>query len=102
MIPHRLAPLLAEVDALIRRARLPPGGGSATTPHTDAPGGAEAAAETEAPDPFGLTPREREVLGLVADGCSNNQIAQQLFISRATASVHVSNILSKLGVATRV
>jgi DNA-binding NarL/FixJ family response regulator len=49
-----------------------------------------------------LTPREVEVLRLVADGCSNNQIAQQLFISRATASVHVSNILSKLGVSTRV
>ena len=62
----------------------------------------ESAADADAADPFGLTPREREVLRLVADGCSNNQIAQQLFISRATASVHVSNILSKLGVTTRV
>jgi DNA-binding NarL/FixJ family response regulator len=61
----------------------------------------KSAGETDA-DPFGLTPREREVLRLVADGASNNQIAQQLFISRATASVHVSNILSKLGVNTRV
>jgi DNA-binding NarL/FixJ family response regulator len=42
------------------------------------------------------------VLTLVADGRSNSEIAEQLFISRKTASVHVSNILAKLGVATRV
>jgi DNA-binding CsgD family transcriptional regulator len=50
---------------------------------------------------FGLTDREREVLLLVADGRSNGQIAERLFITRKTASVHVSNILAKLGVATR-
>ncbi|MGH2895909.1 MAG: helix-turn-helix domain-containing protein, partial [Solirubrobacteraceae bacterium] len=49
-----------------------------------------------------LTAREAEVLRLVADGRSNSQIAETLFISRKTASVHVSNILSKLGVSTRV
>jgi len=42
------------------------------------------------------------VLRLVADGRSNGQIAEELFISRKTASVHVSNILSKLGVTSRV
>ena len=42
------------------------------------------------------------MLNLVADGCSNGQIAERLFITRKTASVHVSNILAKLGVATRV
>jgi DNA-binding NarL/FixJ family response regulator len=42
------------------------------------------------------------VLQLVADGRSNGEIAELLFISRATASVHVSNILSKLGVSSRV
>ena len=94
-------PLLAEVEALIRRARLSPDA-PATTAETDALAATGSAAEADATDPFGLTPREREVLRLVADGCSNNQIAQQLFISRATASVHVSNILSKLGVTTRV
>jgi DNA-binding NarL/FixJ family response regulator len=49
-----------------------------------------------------LTAREREVLELVAAGRSNGQIAQELFISRKTASVHVSNILAKLGVSTRL
>ena len=53
-------------------------------------------------DPFGLTPREREVLTLVADGRTNRQIAETLFISESTAGVHVSNILGKLGVANRV
>ncbi len=50
----------------------------------------------------GLTPREFEVLRLVADGKANREIAAELFISAKTASVHVSNILTKLGLATRV
>jgi DNA-binding CsgD family transcriptional regulator len=48
-----------------------------------------------------LAEREREVLALVAEGRSNTQIAQALFISPKTASVHVSNILAKLGVGGR-
>jgi DNA-binding NarL/FixJ family response regulator len=48
-----------------------------------------------------LTPRELEVLHLVAQGRSNGQIADELFISVKTASVHVSNILAKLGVPSR-
>ena len=51
---------------------------------------------------FGLTDREREVLLLVAAGHSNPEIARKLFISAKTASVHVSNILAKLGVNGRV
>jgi DNA-binding CsgD family transcriptional regulator len=51
---------------------------------------------------FGLTDREREVLLLVAAGHSNPEIAKALFISAKTASVHVSNILAKLGVSGRV
>ncbi|WP_308209214.1 helix-turn-helix transcriptional regulator [Actinoallomurus purpureus] len=50
---------------------------------------------------LGLTPRELEVLRLVADGRSNREIAGRLFISAKTASVHVSNILAKLQVASR-
>ncbi|WP_415951661.1 helix-turn-helix transcriptional regulator [Streptomyces sp. KLOTTS4A1] len=52
-------------------------------------------------DDLGLTSRERDVLGLVAEGQTNRQIAEALFISPKTASVHVSNILGKLGVASR-
>ncbi len=52
-------------------------------------------------DSFGLTPRERDVLALVAEGRTNRQIAAELFISESTAGVHVSNILGKLGVASR-
>ncbi|TDD64329.1 response regulator transcription factor [Jiangella aurantiaca] len=48
-----------------------------------------------------LTDREREVLRLVAAGRSNRQIGEELFISTKTASVHVSNILAKLGVSGR-
>jgi DNA-binding NarL/FixJ family response regulator len=48
-----------------------------------------------------LTPRETEVLRLVAAGRSNRQIGETLFISAKTAGVHVSNILAKLGVTSR-
>lgn len=51
--------------------------------------------------PASLTGRESEVLGLLASGRSNREIAAVLFISPKTASVHVSNILGKLGAATR-
>ena len=48
-----------------------------------------------------LTPREREVLDLLATGATNKTIATTLFITEKTASVHVSNLLAKLGVANR-
>jgi ATP/maltotriose-dependent transcriptional regulator MalT len=89
-------PLAGEIEALARRARL----------RVEDDGGTEEASrEDGVPDELarlGLTSREAEVLSLVADGCSNGQIAERLFITRKTASVHVSNILAKLGVATRV
>ena len=71
-----------------------PGGDD--TPEDDTP---PAAAAVES---LGLTARELEVLALVAEGRSNRQVADALFISAKTASVHVSNILAKLGVASRV
>ncbi len=55
----------------------------------------------QAPAGAGLTTREREVLRLVAEGRNNREIAAALFISPKTASVHVSNILTKLNVASR-
>ena len=78
-------PLLAALEQLARRGRLDLG-----LPGQREPDGGP-----------GLTPRELEVLRLVAAGRSNGQIAEALFISRKTASVHVSNILAKLGVHTR-
>jgi DNA-binding NarL/FixJ family response regulator len=48
-----------------------------------------------------LTTREREVAALLAGGLTNGQIAQRLYISTKTASVHVSNILAKLGMSSR-
>jgi DNA-binding CsgD family transcriptional regulator len=88
--------LVAEIDALARRARIE----LATPPAGEAPE-EPAPAAAAATDELGLTSREREVLALVADGRTNRQIAEVLFISAKTASVHVSNILAKLGVANR-
>jgi DNA-binding CsgD family transcriptional regulator len=85
-------PLADDAEALARRARL-------LVPVEDAP---PTEAKRIASFPFGLTDREREVLELVAAGRSNGQIAKALFISPKTASVHVSNILAKLGVGGRV
>jgi len=51
---------------------------------------------------FGLTERELAVLALVGQGRTNAEIGAKLFISRKTASVHVTNILRKLGVRSRV
>jgi DNA-binding NarL/FixJ family response regulator len=48
-----------------------------------------------------LTPREREVLALVAEGASNRQIAERLVVSERTARTHVSAILTKLGLVSR-
>jgi DNA-binding CsgD family transcriptional regulator/tetratricopeptide (TPR) repeat protein len=53
-------------------------------------------------DPFGLSPREREVLALIAQGRTNREIGERLFISQKTVGVHVGNILSKLDVSGRV
>ncbi|MCW2939009.1 MAG: helix-turn-helix transcriptional regulator [Actinomycetia bacterium] len=85
--------LVEEIGALARRARIVvagPAGAPESVTRFAEPGGG-----------FGLTPREREVLALVTTGQTNGQIAQALFISGKTASVHVSNILAKLGAANR-
>jgi DNA-binding NarL/FixJ family response regulator len=51
--------------------------------------------------PKGITPREAEVLRLLAQGRTNPQIAQDLAVSRGTVKIHVQNIISKLGVSDR-
>jgi DNA-binding CsgD family transcriptional regulator len=59
-------------------------------------------AATRRTDTFGLSGREREVLALVAQGRTNREIGERLFISQKTVGVHVGNILSKLEVSGRV
>jgi ATP/maltotriose-dependent transcriptional regulator MalT len=85
-------PLRAEIESLARRARV-----GLATDEQPAP-----AAAAHDGDPLGLTPREREVLLLVAEGRTNREIGATLFMSEKTASVHVSRILAKLGVGGRV
>jgi DNA-binding CsgD family transcriptional regulator len=53
-------------------------------------------------DTFGLSKREQEVLALIAQGRTNREIGERLFISQKTVGVHVGNILAKLGVSGRV
>jgi DNA-binding CsgD family transcriptional regulator/tetratricopeptide (TPR) repeat protein len=77
-------PLKTAVENLSRRGRL------------DVPGGRRAV-ETDAV----FTPREAEVLALMAQGRTNRQIGAELYISEKTASVHVSNILAKLAASSR-
>ena len=84
--------LLDEVEGLAARARLRLDDDAAPAP-ADADGEEEAA--------FGLTPRERQVLALLAGGATNREIGAQLFMAEKTASVHVSRILSKLDVRSR-
>ena len=58
-------------------------------------------AATADEDPFGLTPREQQVLSLLARGATNREIGAELFMAEKTASVHVSRILAKLDVRSR-
>ena len=62
-------------------------------------GGLRAPAVRQAQHDFGLSKRELEVLALIAEGRSNPEIGRRLFITRKTVAVHVSNILTKLGVS---
>jgi len=61
-----------------------------------------AAAENQAPDLLGLTPRELELTALVVSGLRNRDVASQLGISEGTAKIHLYNVYKKLGVANRV
>ncbi len=85
-------PLAAEILALAARARVPVEGAAAPAP-VATPGGDVLAT---------LTAREREVLEAVAEGLTNREIGQRLFISERTVGVHVSHIFDKLQVRTRV
>jgi DNA-binding NarL/FixJ family response regulator len=86
------APLLRELELLAERARL-----ELAPPEAGSPKGRQRLEET-----LGLTPREAEVLTLVARGYTNREIAATLVISVRTAGVHVSHILRKLGASNRL
>jgi DNA-binding NarL/FixJ family response regulator len=83
-------PLRAKIEAVARRARVRLTAPIGPTHERSAPA-----------TQYHLTPREMDVLRLVALGRSNREIAHALFMSEKTASVHVSHILAKLGVASR-
>lgn len=110
----------ATAEAIAEAIRIVHGGGQLLAPEvrarlvdaldtvTTAPGSATATA-TAAPGPSplpaldgaNLTPRETEVLRLIASGCSNDELARRLFISRATVKTHVNNLFAKLQVRDR-
>jgi DNA-binding CsgD family transcriptional regulator len=86
------APLLrARVERLAERARITLVAAEPAAPTTHS-----------AADDLGLTPREVEVLAQLARGRTDRQIAEELFISKKTASVHVSNLLRKLDASNRI
>jgi len=97
-------PLGEQIAILARRARIRLARDEAPAsagPGSAGPGGAVPGGPGYGDGALSLTERELEVLRLVAAGRSNREIAAELFISPKTASVHVSNILGKLGVASR-
>ncbi len=97
------APLAAAVADLARRARVAID--QASVNRVDRVDGADETVVEGAVDELaglGLTAREVEVLRLLGDGLSNREIGDALFISAKTASVHVTHILQKLNVSTRV
>lgn len=93
------APLSLEIAGLARRARLRLSGSQGNLEEAALPGGDPS--ERGQLDGLGLTKRELEVMYKLADGLTNKQIAEALYISPKTASIHVSNILTKLGVSSR-
>jgi DNA-binding NarL/FixJ family response regulator len=100
--PFKIPNLLARIEAVLRRTRRSPGakpyatsgraGGGSTGEN---PGGGEG----QSIQP--LTDREREILGLVAEGMSNKAIAEHLVVSELTIKTHLKNIFKKLSVSSR-
>jgi DNA-binding CsgD family transcriptional regulator/tetratricopeptide (TPR) repeat protein len=102
-----LITLPPEVDALLDEPAPAPSGPVVTrgpVPGATAPAPVNVVARPPAGggDTFGLSKRELEVLALIAQGRTNREIGDRLFISQKTVGVHVGNILAKLGVSGRV
>lgn len=92
-----LSYLLKDVDAAILAAAVQKAASGEAVIH---PRVAQRLKQTQQND-LGLSPREKEVLGLMAEGMSNQAIANQLHIGEKTVKSHVSNVLAKLGVNDR-
>jgi DNA-binding response OmpR family regulator len=95
--PFSAVELMARVAALLRRAelRVVPVAAPTPTPVADAPSDAELQAR------FGLTPRQALVARLLAEGCSNAEVAERLGVSEHTARNHTYHVLAKLGTSKR-
>jgi HD-GYP domain-containing protein (c-di-GMP phosphodiesterase class II)/DNA-binding CsgD family transcriptional regulator len=97
--PHRAAlaaeQAAAEIMAEARAGRIDHDAAGAVLAEAGQP------APTRRERPAGLSEREVEVLALMAQGCTNAQVAERLFISRRTAEHHAQHIYSKIGVSTR-
>ena len=91
--PFSALELLARISALLRRAR-------ASTPTTPQPS-LRALGDAELRDRYGLTERQITVTRLVAEGCTNAEIASRLGLSFFTARNHAEQVLAKLGVPNR-
>jgi DNA-binding CsgD family transcriptional regulator/tetratricopeptide (TPR) repeat protein len=87
--------LLRQIDVLAVRGRIPEIGKRPDPTPGNGTGAASIGSR------LGLTKREREVLALLADGRTNREIGERLFITEKSAGVHVSNILGKVGAARR-
>ena len=91
--PFSVMELLARISALLRRATVPAGAAEAAAPTV--------VTDEDLHERFGLTARQTAVARLLAEGCSNAEIAQRLSVSYFTARNHTEQVLAKLGVASR-
>jgi DNA-binding response OmpR family regulator len=91
--PFSVMELLARISALLRRVTVPAGTAEATV-HAGV-------TDEDLHERYGLTARQTAVARLLAEGCSNAEIAQRLSVSYFTARNHTEQVLAKLGVASR-
>jgi DNA-binding response OmpR family regulator len=93
--PFSVMELLARISALLRRATVP------VAVQATAPAAPGAISDEDLHERFGLTARQTAVARLLAEGCSNAEIARRLSVSYFTARNHTEQVLAKLGVASR-